>query len=72
MPKHTSSPQRMMLTTITELIDQAKVCRRICPHCNSVFKISNECPLMTTLLEAKHSLQTEVKNLGEDDREVKP
>jgi len=60
MPKHTSSPERIMLTTVTEVIGTAQGCRYV-----------GTCPLMNKLLKIKKSLQTEVKNLGENDREVK-
>jgi len=63
MTEHTSSPQRVMLTNITGLIKQAETCDD---------GIAYGCPLMGVLLAIKKSLQTEVKNLGENDREVKP
>jgi len=59
MPKHTSSSERIMLTTITELISMARMCQP-------------DCPLMDKLLKTKKSLQTEVKNLGENDRDQRP
>ena len=69
MPKHTSSPQRMMLTTITELIAGAEKCKPPSLGCS---RLTSPCPLMHKLEEAKHSLQTEVKNLGENDRNQRP
>ena len=71
MPKHTSSPQRVMLTNIRGLIKQAEHCKAD-GFCLRVYYTDQiQCPLMGVLLAIKKSLQTEVKNLGEDDREVK-
>lgn len=59
--KHTSSPERMMLTTITDVIGTAQGCRYV-----------GTCPLMSKLFKIKKSLQTEVKNMGNDDRDQRP
>ena len=64
MPKHTSSPQRMMLTNITGLVKQAEKCA-YAPRIH-------DCPLMGVLLAIEKSLQIEVKNLGENDRDQRP
>lgn len=67
---HTSSPERIMLTNITGLINQARECDYLPKPPMTLMaldKIPN-CPLMGTLLAIKKSLQTEVKNLGENDR----
>ena len=66
MAKHTSSPERMMLTTITGLITIAEECKK------SLTVGVPMCPLMATLLATKKSLEVEVKNLGENDRKQKP
>ena len=59
--KHTSSPERIMLTTITGLITIAEECKK------SFIVGVPMCPLMGTLLATKKSLQVEVKD-KEDSR----
>lgn len=68
MTKHTSSSERMMLTTITELIEQAKGCDMLRPKATE----SVTCPLMHKLMEVKKSLQTEVRQKGENNRDQRP
>lgn len=63
---HTSSSERIMLTNITGLINQAKGCKK------SLTIGVPLCPLMGTLLAIKKSLQTEVRQKGEDDRNQRP
>ena len=64
--KHTSSSERIMLTNITGLITEAKGCKK------SLTVGLPICPLMGTLLAIKKSLEVEVKNLGENDKEQLP
>ncbi|GAG35121.1 unnamed protein product [marine sediment metagenome] len=56
---HTSSPERIMLTDITDLIRMARMCQP-------------DCPLMNTLVAIKESLKTEVRQKGENDRDQRP
>jgi len=53
----------MMLTNITDLIADANA------YCVDE---AHHCPIMNSLLAIKKSLQTEVKNLGENDRDQRP
>lgn len=69
--KHTSSSERIMLTNITGLINEAKKCQHKPSLPLGNYDGSN-CPIMGTLLAIKKSLQIEVKNLGENDRNQRP
>lgn len=62
---HTSSSERIMLTNITGLITLAK-------QCEHMPSLGGDCPLMGTLLAIKKSLQTEVRQKGENDRDQRP
>lgn len=61
LPKHTSSPERMMLTTITGLITLAQECKKS-------FTVGVPmCPLMGTLLATKKSLEVKVNHKGKNE-----